>query len=103
MQVEDYFHGLRPLSITFTLPHALTTYSALLLQYSLLMMAIQNLTNLSDIISVAPICGFSRLFWPLSCSHRSGDDLSLTLSIYFNRSLDKASRPFASSGMTLSI
>ncbi|KIO21217.1 hypothetical protein M407DRAFT_29146 [Tulasnella calospora MUT 4182] len=55
MQVEGYFHGLRPLSITFTLPHALTAYSALMPQYSLLMIAIQNLTSLSDMISVASI------------------------------------------------
>ncbi|KAG8976139.1 hypothetical protein FRB90_009275, partial [Tulasnella sp. 427] len=53
MQVEDYYHGLRPLSIIFSLPHALTAYSALLLQSSLLMIAIKNLTSLTDIISVA--------------------------------------------------
>ncbi|KIO18124.1 hypothetical protein M407DRAFT_32203 [Tulasnella calospora MUT 4182] len=54
MQVEDYFHGLRPLSITFTLPHALTTYSALLLQSSFLMIGIGNLTPLSNISSALP-------------------------------------------------
>jgi len=32
VQVEDYHHGLRPLSFIFSLPHALTIYSAGLLQ-----------------------------------------------------------------------
>ncbi|KAG8906980.1 hypothetical protein FRB99_005622 [Tulasnella sp. 403] len=42
MKVEDYYHGLRPLSIVFCFPHALTIYSVLLLQTALVYQSLEQ-------------------------------------------------------------
>ncbi|KAG8934685.1 hypothetical protein FRC01_001086 [Tulasnella sp. 417] len=78
MQVEDYFHGLRPLSVTFTLPHALTAYSAVLLQSSLLMLAIKDLTSISDIVSIASVWFLPALLALLLFASFGGRSLTYT-------------------------
>ncbi|KAG9024260.1 hypothetical protein FRB95_011733 [Tulasnella sp. JGI-2019a] len=42
MSVENYYHGLRPLSIILVLPHALTAYSAAFFSIALTTLAIQR-------------------------------------------------------------
>jgi len=42
MKMEDYRHGLRPLSLVFTAPHALTIYSAFFLIGGLLLKALEG-------------------------------------------------------------
>lgn len=61
MQAEDYYHGLRPLSITFTLPRVLTMYSAILFQVALFSRAMESSKTRQDSF-------FMLSAWSLPCT-----------------------------------
>ncbi|KAG8880237.1 hypothetical protein FRB98_005280 [Tulasnella sp. 332] len=50
MSVENYYHGLRPLSIIFVLPHALTAYAAMSFGIALTSLAVQRSGSLPEAI-----------------------------------------------------
>jgi len=50
VKVEDFNHGLRPLSLTFTLPHALASYSAIFLAMGLLMLSLENAATFTELL-----------------------------------------------------
>ncbi|KAG8860101.1 hypothetical protein FRB96_004124 [Tulasnella sp. 330] len=70
MSVENYYHGLRPLSIVYVIPHALTVYSAISFTAAVLLLAFQRAKNVKDIVSavaslsiaVLPIIGTLAYF-----------------------------------------
>ncbi|KAG8991001.1 hypothetical protein FRB94_012935 [Tulasnella sp. JGI-2019a] len=51
MSVENYYHGLRPLSIILVLPHALTAYSAALFSVALTTLAIERARYILEAIA----------------------------------------------------
>jgi len=48
MSVESYHHGLRPTAIVYVLPHALTAYSAILINVALVGMVMEGISRLTD-------------------------------------------------------
>lgn len=42
VKVEDVTHGLRPLALTYTIPHALTMYAAVFLAMGLLILSMES-------------------------------------------------------------
>lgn len=50
VKVESIDHGLRPLALTFTLPHALTTYAAVFLAIGLIMQSLESVVTATDFL-----------------------------------------------------
>ncbi|KAG8892026.1 hypothetical protein FRB99_003166 [Tulasnella sp. 403] len=50
MSVENYYYGLRPLSIILTLPHALVIYAAVFLHTALLFIVLKEVTGIDQTI-----------------------------------------------------
>ncbi|KAG9014200.1 hypothetical protein FRB94_013510 [Tulasnella sp. JGI-2019a] len=79
MSVESYYHGLRPLSIIYIIPHTLAIYSAILFSGAVLMSAWQSARSALELVSsvgsfsiaALPIFGTLAYFDP---------DISSTLS-----------------------
>jgi len=61
MSVENYYHGLRPLSIVYVVPHALTIYSGILFNGALAIIAFSSGRRVLEIITLIAIMALAVL------------------------------------------
>lgn len=61
MSVESYYHGLRPLSIVFVVPHALAIHSAVCFNVALVGIAMEQTRNLVEGVVLVAVLALACL------------------------------------------